>query len=285
MTIALLNANALHIPLADESVQMCMTSPPYWALRDYGIAGQLGNEATPEEYVANMVAVFREVRRVLKPDGVLWLNLGDSYAGSGGAGGDYNEGGLKAGQPRFDGTAKKARTSFRRDRAACQNGRTKAVPGLKPKDLCMIPARVAMALRADGWWLRWDGIWSKPNCMPLNPRDRPERTHEYLFLLSKSGQYFYQQDHDGFDKRSVLELATSKYPGAHFATFPPALVEPCVLAGSRPGDIVIDPFAGTATVGLVSVKFQRRFVGLELNPAYIALAKERLDGVQIQFAV
>lgn len=240
--------------LPAASVQTCVTSPPYYGLRDYGHDSQIGLEETPEMYVAKLVDVFREVRRVLRDDATLWLNLGDSYNGSGGAGGDYGVGGLKEGQPKYPG---------------------RRVDGLKPKDLIGIPWLVAFALRADGWWLRSDIIWAKKNCMPESVMDRPTRSHEYIFLLSKSSKYFYDTDairepynesslgrykyefgkgsaaaiakspavgngdgHNadpnpsGRNKRSVWFVSTKSYSGAHFATFPPDLIEPCILAGT-----------------------------------------------------
>jgi DNA modification methylase len=306
----IVNADALHIPLANESVQCAITSPPYWGLRDYGVDGQLGLEPTPEEYVANMVRIFREVWRVLKPDGTLWLNLGDSYAGN--CSRSSNNGRAGFGKPR-------------------EGVFTKTGESLKPKDLVGIPWRVAFALQKDGWYLRSDIIWHKPNPIPESVKDRPTKAHEYIFLLSKSARYYYDADaivepaaydgrkdtmmkgsdkyrarvvpgqsehtfavrgHErwpmktadgkrGRNKRSVWTVATRPYKGAHFATFPPDLVEPMVLAGSRPGDIVLDPFAGTATVGQVCIKHHRRFIGLELNPDYIRLALRRTSGVQL----
>lgn len=292
--VMIIQGNALDIPLADESVDMCVTSPPYYGLRDYGTAKweggdaecdhtvsdwndnlkphvnrperdgakrqfclkcgaaridqQLGLEETPEQYIENMVAAFREVKRVLKPHGTLWLNIGDSYNGSGGAGGDYAEGGLKEGQPKYPG---------------------RNVNNLKPKDLIGIPWMLAFALRADGWYLRSDIIWHKPNPMPESVRDRPTKAHEYIFLLSKSRRYYYDADAirekgvipagtlaakgseerwsiDGVNsrppeykeytgtrnKRTVWTVTTKPYSGAHFATFPPDLIEPCIKAGS-----------------------------------------------------
>jgi len=296
-TPLLLNANSLHIPLASQSVQMVATSPPYYSLRDYGVEGQIGQETTPAAYVENLVNVFREVWRVLKADGVLWLNLGDSYNGSGGAGGDYAPGGLKDGQPKYKGAR---------------------VDGLKPKDLIGIPWRVAFALQADGWYLRSDVIWSKPNPMPESVTDRPTKAHEYVFLLSKSQKYFYDADavkeiakpddtvrdrdttklnntpgrkimmglktnhYEYRNRRSVWEVATSPYSGAHFATWPPALVEPMIKAGSRRGDIVLDPFAGSGTTLMVARQLGRRAVGLDLSYTYLReCARPRLGLEQL----
>ncbi len=322
--------------LPDESVQCVVTSPPYWGLRDYGVDGAYGLEPTLDEYIERMVEVFSEVRRVLRKDGTLWLNLGDAYAGSGkglngdgshsvGGKQDTNIGALTAPRP----------------------GST----GLKPKDLIGLPWRVAFALQADGWWLRSDIIWSKPNPMPESVRDRPTRAHEYVFLLTKSARYYYDADairtppvessikrwsqnidaqagscrahggtkangpmkaaggprrarktdkqrghgrrHAGFNargdamskaeqqaeganKRSVWTIATKGFPGAHFATFPPALVEPCILAGSRGGDTILDPFSGSGTTGLVALRLGRKFIGIELNPEYATMAERRI---------
>ena len=286
----ILNANALNIPLADGTVQTCVTSPPYYGLRDYGTPGQLGLEQTPAEYVANMVDVFREVWRVLKDDGTCWLNLGDSYAANNSGNNGYDDG----------------RTNRDKRTAA-------GVPfGAKPKDLLGIPWRVAFALQDDGWYLRSDIIWHKPNPMPESVTDRPTKSHEYIFLLTKSARYYYDQEavrepHSrewwketvnttggecpdrndggnrqgdgtpaGRNRRTVWTVATQPYPGAHFATFPPKLIEPCILAGSRKGDIVLDPFSGSGTTGRVAVQHGRQYVGLELNPEYIKLAPERM---------
>jgi DNA modification methylase len=274
--------------LPDASVQVCVTSPPYWGLRDYGVAGQIGLEPTPELYVEALVGVFREVRRVLRDDGTLWLNLGDSYA--------------------------QTRTG----------SWVNSHPSLKPKDLSGIPWRVAFALQADGWWLRSDIIWAKPNPMPESVRDRPTKAHEYVFMLSKRDHYCYNAEaiaepakdwtpnnggpgrvkcgkkwgasnghppHRGFknldysergrNKRSVWTIATTPYSEAHFAVMPQALVEPCILAGSQYGDAVLDPFSGASTVGLVALKHGRRFVGVELNAAYVEMSERRLREVQI----
>ena len=313
MNAAIINANALHLPLSDSCVQCAITSPPYYGLRDYGVNDQIGLEPTPQEYVARIVAAMREVRRVLRPDGTLWIVLGDSFARNGSEpGGGNRELMHKEGKQK----------------------RMMSIPkgsSLKPKDLVGIPWHIAFALQADGWYLRSDIIWSKPNPMPESVTDRPTRAHEYVFLLAKLERYFYDADAikepsrpfhvsgpnsranvdrdpahgtrkqdaigkrtyevfndrwrnkpvNGRNRRSVWTVATMPYAGAHFATFPPKLIEPMVLAGSRPGDLVLDPFAGTATVGRVCVKHGRRFVGVELNPAYIELSRDRTSRVQL----
>jgi DNA modification methylase len=275
--------------------QCVVTSPPYWGLRDYGISGQLGLESTPEEYVTSLVEVFRLVCDVLADDGVLWLNLGDSYANDGKWGG--KTGGKHAAALHGPSNG---------------NGRGHRMTGLKPKDLVGIPWRVAFALQADGWWLRSDIIWSKPSPMPERVTDRPTKAHEYLFLLAKSEQYFYDAEAiaeralwpdgpnapdaitspygQGFtrrarngasrrsnwrNRRSVWTIPTAPYPDAHFATFPPDLVTPCILAGSRPADIVLDPFMGSGTVAMVAQDLGRRWLGCELNPAYAAMVEQR----------
>jgi DNA modification methylase len=288
--------------MPDESVNMCVTSPPYWGLRDYGVDGQLGLERTPEEYVSSMVAVFHEVRRVLRNDGTCWINIGDSYA----TGGMSNPSG-------------KSTLGGGKDRGAAMYSISRARPdALKPKDLVGIPWRLAFALQADGWYLRSDIIWHKPNPMPESVTDRPTKAHEYLFLLAKSGTYFYDADaikdaatHAGKtvtlgakslskgqangmsisasgngaadsvivaplrNKRTVWTLATLPTPDAHFATFPIELPETCIRAGSAEGGIVLDPFAGASTTGLAALKNGRRFVGIELNPAYIEIGHVR----------
>ncbi len=348
--------------LPDESAQTCITSPPYWGLRDYGTAAweggedgcahkqnnwkrgntpghemtmenrlasatpyrevcgkcgarridsQLGIEKTPEEYVRKMVEVFREVRRVLRRDGTLWLNLGDSYAGSGKGAWDNKNGGQKE--------------VYIPDADSPQALLPKVPNGLKPKDLVGIPWRVAFALQADGWWLRSDIIWAKPNPMPESVTDRPTKSHEYLFLLTKSANYFYdaeaikepqsdwnpetnggsiglrgsswmvqaqggehgggkpaQRNPNGRNKRSVWTITTRPFKGAHFATFPPALIEPCILAGSKIGDIVLDPFAGSGTTGMVALQSGRRALLIELNPKYLPMIESRCS-VQVAF--
>ncbi len=285
--------------LPDACVQTCVTSPPYWGLRDYGNPGQIGLEPTPELYVAALVEVFREVRRVLRDDGTLWLNLGDSYAS---AAGGYDESGSV-------GATSDGRISRKTQAAVVAHRGRKPPSGLKPKDLVGIPWMTAFALRADGWYLRSDIIWSKPNPMPESVTDRPTKAHEYLFLLTKSERYHYDAEaiaeravsesrprdmtavksarstpgaphagtlgeNDGSrNKRSVWTVASQPYDGAHFATFPPKLIEPCILAGSRPGDLVLDPFFGSGTTGEVAEKHGRRWIGFDLG--YEDLAKER----------
>lgn len=305
----ILRADSRCIPLADESVQCVVTSPPYWGLRDYGVAGQIGLEPTPDEYVQTMVAVFREVRRVLRRDGVCWVNLGDSYANDG------KWGGKTGGKHAF---ALHGATGI---------GRSRSETGLKPKDLVGIPWRVAFALQADGWWLRQDCIWHKPNPMPESVTDRCTKAHEYVFLLSKSAKYKWNGDavaepleseqarwgrhskkdpglagtrakpmfgadrggRDGTEwgngetrnPRSVWTIPTQAYPEAHFATFPEALAERCILAGSYERDMVFDPFGGSGTVGAVAKRLGRRWAVTELNRDYCRLAKGRVGGQMV----
>jgi site-specific DNA-methyltransferase (adenine-specific) len=285
--------------LEDESVQCCVTSPPYWGLRDYGHEWQIGLEKTPEEYVARLVEIFREMKRALRNDGTLWLNLGDSYATGGGAvgrcpgGGDQGERFLRAGM------------------INTQPNRM-PLPGLKPKDLIGIPWRVAFALQADGWYLRSDIIWSKPNPMPESVTDRPTKSHEYIFLLSKSQRYYYDADAirepgtTGFERerqrpnglradeekagdfgftscgikeqrnrRSVWTVTTQPFSGAHFATFPPELIKPCILAGASVGGVVLDPFAGSGTTGKVAIELGRKAILIEPKAEYIEMIKKR----------
>ncbi len=286
-------------------VQTCVTSPPYFGLRDYGVEGQIGLEPTPVEYVERMVDVFRAVRDVLAADGTVWVNLGDSYTGNGG-------------QSPQSGPLFKGRRRQREN--ICLHLRGKG-EGFKPKDLMGIPWRVALALQADGWYLRSDIIWHKPNPMPESVTDRPTKAHEYLFLLSKSEHYYYDadairepdsgQDHPrnvldlreptgglmsphrgihraegrngkGRNKRSVWTIAPRPFRGAHFAVFPPALVEPCVLAGSRPSDTVLDPFMGSGTTAQVATRFGRNFIGCEINPKYVDLHDLRRTTMGLQ---
>jgi DNA modification methylase len=293
----LIKADARRIPLADKSVQCVVTSPPYFGLRDYGVAGQLGLEPTPAEYVAGMVTVFREVRRVLRDDGTCWLNIGDSYT----SGNRDGHGVVSSGKQISNGGT-----------VGEQSAKRSPTPdGLKPKDLIGIPWMVAFALRDDGWYLRSDIIWSKKNPMPESVTDRPTKSHEYLFLLTKSARYHYDAEairehqvgpiqsraignrgeagvnHHGQsgrvvtdtgsrNKRSVWEIATTPFPGAHFATMPPKLVEPCILAGCPVGGVVFDPFNGAGTTGSVATFHGRRYVGADLNPAYLAMSGVRI---------
>lgn len=329
--------------LPDKSVQMCVTSPPYYGLRDYGVDGQIGMEETPAEFIGRLVEVFREVRRVLRDDGTAWVNMGDSYASGGrGGGGSYMA-------ERGDGawSGKGSATGWR-----------SAPAGLKHKDLMGIPWRLAFALQDDGWYLRQDIIWHKPNPMPESIRDRCTKSHEYLFLLSKSPRYYYDQDaikepvalssitriaqdidqqrgsdrvpgksngpmkavrskRDSFkrdnskreqpipgqsmgthrlkreesgypldtrNKRSVWTVATQGFKGAHFATFPPDLIRPCILAGAPRGEIVLDPFGGAGTTTLVSMQEGRRSILCELNPEYAKLARARIDAAWLDGA-
>jgi DNA modification methylase len=331
--------------LPDASVHCCVTSPPYWGLRDYGHDGQIGLEATPEAYVARMVEVFREVRRVLREDGTCWVNLGDSYAGGGGFAPDapcnvarremIAEGDCKQG----------AFNLSHRQHTRNKSGGIKPQGTIKSKDLVGIPWRVAFALQADGWWLRQDIIWHKPNPMPESVRDRCTKAHEYVFLLTKSERYYYDAEavsepvavsttarlsqpslplQAGSDRvpgktngpmkavgprfggnkfgdsddpkhatksgnvyqipdangrrnrRSVWTVTTKPYSGAHFATMPPDLVEPCILAGCPEGGTVLDPFTGSGTTLAVAAELGRSGIGCELNPQYIQLAEQRI---------
>jgi DNA modification methylase len=415
--IEVINGNALSIPLPDKSVQCVVTSPPYWALRDYGTPGQLGLEPSPDEYVRNIVTVFREVWRVLRDDGTIWVNLGDTYNCNTGAG--FN------GNKRLDIANRSTVIKSKRGGKRWGGGNANA-PNLRPKNLVGIPWLVAFALQNDGWYLRADIIWHKPNPMPESVTDRPTKSHEYLFLLSKSGDtllwrhkrtgewtnqkpppdwiwvnalngtetnvmpcdwdkitfvgrdgksarlwkrinlwagydYYYDNEavkepgslsslerisqpnfdnqtggdkdygngtnpnrsmrktienykkhvdkqrghsrrHAGFNarwddmskeeqcslmrnKRDVWTIATVPYADAHFATFPPKLVEPCILAGSKPGDVVLDPFAGTGTVGQVAALHGRKFVGIELSRDYIGLARKRLRVLPVMLGI
>jgi DNA modification methylase len=245
----------------------CVTSPPYWGLRDYGIPGQIGAEMELSLYLDNLTEVFREVRRVLRDDGTLWLNIGDSYTSGG----------------------RTWRDSDKKNRARGMDYRAPTPPGLKPKDLIGIPWKIAFALQQDGWYLRSDIIWNKPNCQPESVKDRPTRAHEYIFLFSKSEHYFYRADaikepvsspngNGGLrNRRSVWSINTEPFPEAHFATFPPSLVRPAILAGTEPSDLVLDPFLGSGTVGQVALEEDRRFVGIEVKSEYAELAVKRLD--------
>lgn len=263
--------------LKEKSINCCVTSPPYFGLRDYDVDGQIGLEQTPEEYVAKMVEVFREVRRVLRDDGTLWLNIGDSYAG-GNTSGRWREGSARA-----DGNVRGDGATSRRNRNG--NG---AVAGIKPKELIGIPWMLAFALRADGWYLRQEIIWHKPNPMPESVKDRCTKAHEQIFLLTKSPRYYFDSEAmkevavDGTgsrNRRSVWSVATRPYKGAHFATFPPALIEPCILAGCPVDGVVLDPFGGSGTTAGVAIKNGRRAILCELNPDYAEMVAERVRSI------
>lgn len=252
--------------LPKESVRTCITSPPYWGLRDYGEEKQIGQEDTPEEYVQSLVEVFRGVRNSLTKDGTLWLNLGDSYVGTGHKGNSTDPKNPKG-----------------------RNGQKIAlnhkVAGLKPKDMIGIPWRVAFALQADGWYLRSDIIWNKTNSMPSPVKDRPVSSYEHIFLLSKSRKYFYDHEavkEETVDKkgkrtrRDVWNVNIKPYKEAHFAVYPKELILPCVLAGSEVGDTVLDPFSGSGTTGVAALENERNYMGLEANLEYAELSRKRI---------
>lgn len=287
--------------LPDDSIHCCITSPPYYGLRQYGVEGQIGLEQTPEAYIARLVAIFHEVKRILRQDGCLWVVIGDSYAR------DAKKGQHKPGDPGkqayiYDAGGGRASTTL--DLGAC---------GLKPKDLIGIPWMLAFALRADGWYLRSDICWYKPNVMPEAVTDRPTKAHEYVFLLTKSEHYYYNADaikekstcsrmrgpalhpdrestngNAGLarrkpkpfrNRRSVWSINTEPFKGAHFAAFPRKLVEPCVKAGSPKGGIILDPFLGSGTTAVVALSLGRKFVGIELNERYVEIASARVGDV------
>ena len=276
--------------MPDGSIDCCITSPPYWNLRDYGVEGQLGLEKTPEEYVAKMVEVFREVKRVLKKEGILWLNLGDSYANK-----------------------KVGNTETRIHKKAVQSSYKKGKSGLPDKNLVGIPWRVAFALQADGWYLRQDIIWAKPNPMPESVTDRCTKSHEYIFLLTKTSRYYFDgesikeptvtnhkiirdrettrlnntpgrskmkglvnNNYELRNRRSVWIVTTKPFKEAHFATFPEDLIVPMVKAGSPLNGLILDPFMGSGTTALVAKKLGRNYVGIELNESYIKIAEDRI---------
>jgi DNA modification methylase len=331
LTVYLGDARAVMAEMEPESVNCVVTSPPYWGLRDYGVPGQLGLELTPDAYVEALVAVFREVRRVLRKDGTVWLNLGDTYARDPAKGGERSNG-----KQEYNPAIQSARRIQSESRGSSDGkvGRADRAPvrvgaGLKPKDRVMIPARVALALQADGWWLRDEIIWHKPNPMPSSVRDRTTPAHEMVYLLTRSARYWYDADairepsvganvHDttgsgyaapgqtaqrgnrrdkqgalgkatysgfndryvehpveGRNKRSVWTVPPQPYPQAHFATFPEALVEPMILAGCPEGGVVLDPFAGSGTTGLVAQRLSRRAVLIDLSMDYLGQLMDR----------
>jgi DNA modification methylase len=320
-TYQLINADVIEglNLLPDESVDCCVTSPPYWGLRDYGVEGQLGLEGTINEYILEMVDVFYQVRRVLKKEGTLWINIGDSYT---------------------SGNRTHRRDPDSKNLPALQNFNRRETPlGLKPKDLCGIPWELAFALRNDGWYLRSDIIWAKPNPMPESVTDRPTKSHEYLFLFAKSQRYYFDQENvkepwseyerarrlrekengldtvyqissdgkngqtpqgqkgairnvkrrgelaegNGRNIRTVWTIPTQPFPEAHFATYPEKLVEPCIKAGCPENGIVLDPFSGSGTTGVVSLKLQRNYIGIELNPSYLEMSRRRIGKVNPMF--
>jgi site-specific DNA-methyltransferase (adenine-specific) len=245
------------------SFQAVITSPPYWGVRDYGIEGQIGLEETLDQYLNKLVSVFREIKRVLKNEGSLWLNVGDIYT---------------SGNRRYRASDKRYPARF------LPKGRPDNPPGLKNKDLVGLPWRIAFALQNDGWFLRCDIIWHKPNAMPESVKDRPIRSHEYIFLLTKSEKYYY--DYKSVMEpaktvsqrglRSIWKLNTVPFPGKHYASFPVDLILPCIMASSNPNDFILDPFFGAGTVGLACQKLNRKFVGIELNGEYTKIASTRL---------
>lgn len=258
-------SDALHAlrQLDDESVQCVVTSPPYWGLRDYGVENQIGAEDTLDAYIDALTEVFEEVRRVLRSDGVFWLNVGDGFTSGG----------------------RKWRQADAKLKARGMSYRPDTPEGMKPKDLMGVPWMLAFALRANGWYLRTDIVWSKPNGNPESVRDRPTRNHEFLFMFTKKEKYFYDVDatkeptDDGKKmrrKRSVWNVNTEPFPEAHFACFPPKLVEPCILASTRAGDVVLDPFFGSGTVGQVARNLGRNFIGVEVSEDYVEIAAKRL---------
>lgn len=244
--------------LESESVQCVVTSPPYWGLRDYDIDGQIGLESTLPQYINHLTAVFAEARRILRPDGLMWVNIGDGYTSG-------NRG---------------WRAPDKKNPARAMAVRPETPEGLKPKDLLGLPWRLAFALQDDGWFLRADVIWNKPNAMPESVRDRPTRSHEYIFMFSKSERYLYDRaavlEENGRNRRTVWNVHTQPFADAHFATFPPKLIEPCIRSSTQVDDFVLDPFFGSGTVGVVANQFGRRFIGIELNPAYADIAAARL---------
>ena len=259
--------------IPDASINLVVTSPPYWGLRDYIADSQVGTEDTLDNYIYKLKAIFSEVKRILVPDGTLWLNLGDAY-NSGRNGG--HPGGKKQWKP---------------DQKKYQNRSGANVPELKPKDLIGIPWRVAFALQADGWYLRQDIIWHKPNPMPESVQDRCTKAHEYIFLLSKSYNYKFNATEikeasvNGLEKknrRSVWTAHVSRVKEKHYATYPSELILPCIKAGSNQGDTVLDPFMGSGTTGVAAIELGRKFIGIEITPDYFEIAKERIANATVK---
>jgi len=252
----------IHFP--DGCFQCCVTSPPYWSLRNYHIDGQIGLEPSLDDYIRSLKDIFAQVFRVVRDDGTLWLNLGDSYTSGG----------------------RRWRAPDKKNPVRAMNVRPPTPAGLKPKDLIGVPWRLAFALQEIGWYLRADIIWNKPNCQPESVKDRPTRCHEYLFLFSKNDRYVYDctavRGPNGRNLRTVWDINTRAYRDAHFATFPPQLVQRCIELSTRDGDLVLDPFIGSGTTGVVALNLDRRFVGIELNPDYIRIAEKRLNGAVLR---
>jgi len=253
--------------IPDDTFQCCVTSPPYWGVRDYGVKGQIGAEPLLPDYVKDLVSIFSEVRRVLKPNGTFWLNIGNTYTSGG----------------------RTWRQEDSKNRGRAMSYRPDTPEGLKKKDLIGVAWMLAMACQMDGWYLRNDIIWNKPNCQPESVRDRLTVSHEYLFLMTKSEQYDFDQqaireqtkDGTGFkNKRTVWNINTEPFLEAHFAVFPRELVRPCILAGSNQGDLILDPFFGSGTVGEVAQELGRRTVGIEMKEDYVKIAKERTNKPQ-----
>ena len=253
--------------LPDDTFQCAVTSPPYWGVRDYGVDNQIGAEPDLYQYIERLVAVFRELRRALKPDGTFWLNIGNTYSSGG----------------------RKWRDVDDKNKGRAMSYRPPTPPGLKKKDLIGVAWLLALACQKDGWYLRNDIIWHKPNGQPESVKDRLTVSHEYLFMFSKSERYYFDQDaikentsngNSRKNKRTVWSINTEPCPEAHFAVFPGALIRPCILAGSKKGDIVLDPFYGAGTVGIITKELDRKCVGIELNDDYLHIAEKRTGTVQ-----
>lgn len=254
--------------MPDDSIDTCVTSPPYWNVRDYGVDGQVGLEDDYKNYIKKLVDVFHEVKRVLKPDGTLWLNINDTYAAN---------------------RTYQVSQSIHKGHDYGKSNGMKVPEGLKEKDMIGIPWKVAFALQEDGWYLRSDIIWQKPNPMPESVKDRPTRSHEFIFLMSKNKKYYYDYESikedtlDGSAKKNKTDVWTvqkKSFKEAHFATFPEDLIVPCILGGSRENGVVLDPFMGAGTTAVVATKNNRNFIGFELNHEYIEIANKRLDSVE-----
>ena len=283
MNYTLLHGDALEVlrNIPNESIQTCVTSPPYYGLRDYGIDGQIGIEETPEKYIDRLIDIFREVKRVLHNDGILWINIGDSYYHTTSNNGGYSD---KSTLQGFSNPNTKGRVANDTGKHIHLN-----MSGIKPKEIIGIPWALAFALRTDGWYLRQDIVWAKSNPMPESVKDRCTRSHEYIFMLTKNKKYYFnreaiqepavQDNSNTRNKRDVWYESVGSYKGAHFAVFPEKLIEPCILAGSREGDTVLDPFSGSGTTGVVSIRNRRNYIGIDLSASYNAMATKRLEAL------